>query len=83
MPRVSPSITAALAVLAGAEEPAASPLRATTRRRLAAILDAAREDILASVAEHGVTATAEALGVSRSTLAAWRAAGGWLAQGAP
>lgn len=78
MARPSPTITAALAVVAGAAEPPTSPLSAATRRRLGALLDAARADLAASVAEHGVTATARALGVSRSTLQAWRAAG-WLA----
>lgn len=78
MARTTPTVTAALAIVAGAEEPAESPLSPAARRRIAAILDAARADIEASITEHGVTRTAARLGVSRSTLQAWRATG-WLA----
>lgn len=80
MARTTPTITAALAIVAGAAEPAESPLSLATRRRIAMILDAARADIARHLAEHGVSATARALGVSRSTLQAWRATG-WLATG--
>lgn len=89
MARVSPTATAALAVLAGATEPATSPLSARTRAALARAIARARQDILDAVAREGVTAVAARLGVARSTLALWRAPGGWLraaqtpAQGAP
>ena len=78
MARTAPTRTAALAVAAGAEEPSTSPLSARTQRKIAAALDAARADIAAAVAQDGVTATAAALRLSRSTLKLWRAPGGWL-----
>lgn len=37
-----------------------------------------RADVLALVEAHGPSATARALGVSRATLAVWRAPRGWL-----
>ena len=41
-------------------------------------VEAARAAVLEEIAEHGVKATAAALGVSESTLHLWRAPGGWL-----
>lgn len=78
MARPIPSTSAALAVLAGTREPEGSPLSPRTRRRLAVVIATARAEILAAVAEHGAGAAAERLGVARSTLALWRADGGWL-----
>ena len=78
MARTLPTITAALAIVAGAAEPAESPLSAATRRRIEAAVRAARADLAASIESHGIAATARALGVSRSTLSLWRASG-WLA----
>jgi hypothetical protein len=89
MARPIPTTAGALAVLASAREPTddpritstrirVNPLRLRTVRAARELLDAARADITAAVEAHGVTATATALGVSRSTLKAWRAPGGWL-----
>lgn len=78
MARPSPTVAGALAVLATAREPSGSPLSPATLRALSRVLAAARADVATHVATHGVTATAEALGVSRSTLQSWRAEG-WLA----
>ena len=39
-----------------------------------------RRDVARMIVDDGPTATAEALGVSRATLARWRGDGGWLAQ---
>lgn len=77
MARTAPSITAALAIVAGAAEPPTSPLSPRTREALRRAVERARAEILAAVERDGVVVTAEALGVSRSTLALWRAQG-WL-----
>lgn len=77
MARPSPTMTGALAVLASAQEPEGSPLSARTRRDVAAAIARARAEVLAAIAEHGPAETARRLGVSRSTLALWRAS--WLA----
>lgn len=78
MARTLPTTAAALAVVAGAVEPEGSPLRPATLRAVQRALDLAREDLSRAVDRDGVSATAEALGVSRSTLQLWRASG-WLA----
>ena len=78
MARPSPTISGALAVLDGAQEPASSPLSARTLRRLAAVIAAARAEILAAVAAEGAGAAAVRLGVDAATLRRWRAPGGWL-----
>ena len=77
MARPSPTISGALAVLDGAQEPASSPLSARTLRQLAAARAAARREILAAVAAEGAGAAAERLGVDAATLRRWRARG-WL-----
>lgn len=77
MARTLPTTAAALAVVATASEPEGSPLRPATLRAVQRALDLARRDLSHAVDRDGVTATAEALGVSRSTLQLWRAAG-WL-----
>jgi hypothetical protein len=76
--RTLPTISGCLAVLATASEPEGSPLRPATLRAVQRALDLARDDLSRAVETGGVTATAEALGVSRSTLQLWRSAG-WLA----
>ena len=78
MARTLPSTAAALAVLDGAQEPASSPLSARTLRRLAAVIAAARAEILAAVSAEGAGVAAERLGVDAATLRRWRAPGGWL-----
>lgn len=78
MARTLPTISGCLAVLATASEPEGSPLRPATLRAVQRALDLARDDLSRAVDRDGVTATAEALGVSRSTLQLWRSAG-WLA----
>ena len=78
MARTLPTISGCLAVLAAASEPEGSPLRPATLRAVQRALDLARDDLSRAVECDGVTATAEALGVSRSTLQLWRSAG-WLA----
>lgn len=50
-----------------------------TRGPLRGALATLRADVLRLIDEDGPTATADALGVSRATLARWRAEGGWLA----
>ena len=78
MARPLPTTAAALAVLAGTHEPDGSPLSARTLRRLAAVIAAARAEILAAVAAEGAGAAAARLGVAAATLRRWRAPGGWL-----
>ena len=78
MARTLPSTAAALAVLAATREPDGSPLSARTLRRLAAVIAAARAEILAAVAAEGAGAVAERLVVDAATLRRWRAPGGWL-----
>ncbi len=77
MARPSPTISGALAVLDGAQEPASSPLSARTLRQLAAARAAARREILAAVAAEGAGAVADRLVVDAATLRRWRARG-WL-----
>ena len=77
MARPSPTISGALAVLDGAQEPASSPLSARTLRQLAAARAAARREILAAVAAEGAGAVADRLVVDVATLRRWRARG-WL-----
>lgn len=78
MARTLPTTTAALAVLDGAPVPAGTALSRRTLRLRDRLIASARADLAAAVAADGVTATAEREGVSRSTLQAWRAPGGWL-----
>jgi hypothetical protein len=78
MARPLPSTAAALAVLASTREPEGSPLSARTRRRLDAVIAAARAELLAAVAAEGAGAAASRLGVDVATLRRWRAPGGWL-----
>lgn len=78
MARPSPTVSGAIAILDGAEEPATSPLSSRTLRRLAAAVGAARTEILAAVAAEGAGVVAERLGVDAATLRRWRAPGGWL-----
>lgn len=49
-----------------------------TRGPLRGALASLRADVLRMVEEDGPTATADALGVNRATLARWRNEGGWL-----
>jgi hypothetical protein len=81
MARTLPSTAAALAVLAGAFQPAETVLSPRTRRRLAAVIGAARTEILDAVAEHGAAVTAAREEVDVATLRRWRAPGGWLHAG--
>lgn len=81
MSRPVPTVTALVAALASAQEPDGSPLSARARKRLASAVAAARADILRAIdAAEGdrVGAVAARIGVARSTLATWRAPGGWL-----
>lgn len=78
--RTLPTTTAALAVLATTTEPDGSPLGPGTREAIARAIASARADVETVVRAEGVAHTARALGVSRSTLQRWRAAG-WLAPG--
>ena len=78
MARPSPTVAGALAVLASAQEPDGSPLSPVTLAAVRQLLDRARADVASAVEADGITATAAALGVSRSTLKLWRAHG-WLA----
>lgn len=78
MARPLPTTTAALAVLAATQEPDGSPLSARTLRRLAAVVAAARAEIVSAVAAEGAGVVADRLGVDVATLRRWRAPGGWL-----
>jgi len=79
MPRPSPalaSVAADLARLTASERPAWVP--APLWRRLRAVALDLAAAVTATLAQEGVVRAAEALGVHRDTLHAWRAPGGWL-----
>lgn len=78
MARTAPTIAAACAVLDTAREPAATVLSRRTLRLRDRLIASARADLAAAVAREGVVATAAREDVARSTLALWRAPGGWL-----
>lgn len=79
MARPSPtlaSVAADLARLTAGERPAWVP--APLWRRLRAVALDLATAVTATLAQEGVVRAAEALGVHRDTLHAWRAPGGWL-----
>lgn len=69
-------VAASLARLATAERPEWVSVRSWSAVR--ALVASLRSDV-AEALDTGPTDAAEALGVSRATLARWRADGGWLA----
>lgn len=76
--RRAATVPSALADLAGALTRPAPQLPSRVLRAARKAAETARAAVLEEIAEHGVKATATALGVSESTLHLWRAPGGWL-----
>jgi len=70
-------VAASIARLTAAERPEWASARSWGAAR--ALLASLRADVTEAL-DDGPTLTAEALGVSRATLARWRGDGGWLAQ---
>jgi len=74
-PRTSWALALAALHSVAADDP---PEWLTAGDDAAQLVKRVRADVLALVEALGPSATARALGVSRATLATWRARGGWL-----